>query len=127
MFNKDFADQIHGGDEEEKDEFAPQMLMENGQSLTAKDYLAGVSKSLEKDLHKEMLLEQRNKLMQIRVHDSESRKYEMTNTGFDFDLVEKKYKPKQIEKQDQQAKQRDYSDFKRGQKAIQNCIACFLN
>lgn len=68
---------MHGGDEEEKDEFSPQVLMDNGLSVTAKDYLAGVSKSLEKDLHKEMLLEQRNMMMRIRVQDPESRKYEV--------------------------------------------------
>lgn len=62
--------------------------------MTAKDYLVGVSKSLEKDLHKEMLLEQRNLMMQIRMEDPESRKYEISNTGFDFELVEKCLKTK---------------------------------
>ena len=41
----------------------------------AQDYLAGMTQSLEKDLHKEMLLEQRNLLMRIRQEDTSMRKY----------------------------------------------------
>ena len=51
-----------------------------------------MSKSLEKDMHKEVLLEQRNLLMRIRMDDPESRKYEIQHTGFDMELVEKKMK-----------------------------------
>ena len=60
--------------------------------VSAKDYLAGMSRSLENDLHKEVLLEQRNLLMRIRMDDPETRKYEIQNTGFDMELVEKKLK-----------------------------------
>jgi hypothetical protein len=59
---------------------------------TAKEYLAGVNKGLEKDLHREMLLEQRNTLMRIRMEDPDTRKFDIINTGFDFDLVERKIK-----------------------------------
>ena len=54
------------GDEEEDDEDEADMpaivTTDGAQSLadagtSAKDYLAGMSKSLEKDLHKEMLME----------------------------------------------------------------------
>jgi len=33
-------------------------------------------------------------LMRIRMEDPESRKYELHNTGFDMDLVERKFKTK---------------------------------
>jgi hypothetical protein len=52
-FNHDFAQQMNGGDDDEEE--APQIVFES--SVTSKDYLAGVSKSIEKDLHREMLLE----------------------------------------------------------------------
>ena len=51
-----------------------------------------MSRSLEKDMHKEVLLEQRNLLMRIRMDDPETRKYEIQNTGFDMELVERKLK-----------------------------------
>ena len=46
-----------------------------GAGTSANDYLAGMSRSLEKDLHKEMLMEQRNLLMRIRMEDTSMRKY----------------------------------------------------
>ena len=97
-FNKAFND---ADDEDEKDEFAPQIVSESGIQAhnlkageSAKDYLAGMSKSLEKDMHKEVLLEQRNLLMRIRMDDPESSKYEIQHSGFDMELVEKKMKQK---------------------------------
>ena len=101
-FNKQFKDAEDGDeDEEEKDEFAPQIVSADGAEsrqleagCSAKDYLAGMSKNLESDMHKEVLLEQRNLLMRIRMDDPESRKYEIQNTGFDLELVEKKLKQK---------------------------------
>ena len=96
-------------------------------SLTSKDYLAGVSKSLEKDLHREMLMEQRNMLMRIRMEDPESRKYELHNTGFDMDLVERKFKNKQQDRYDQNTKKRELNDYVRGQRESQNCRSCYQN
>ena len=75
--------------------------------------MAGMSKSLEKDMHKEVLLEQRNLLMRIRMDDPESRKYEIQHSGFDMELVEKKMKQKQNDKFDRNSKNRQVSDFKR--------------
>lgn len=82
-------------------EDAPQIVTADGkQSLaqagtTAQDYLAGMSHSLEKDLHKEMLMEQRNLLMRIRMEDTSMRKYQIQSTGFgEFDVVESKMKNK---------------------------------
>ena len=72
-----------------------------------------MSKSFEKDMHKEVLLEQRNLLMRIRMDDPESRKYEIQHTGFDMELVEKKMKQKQNDKFDRNSKNRQVSDFKR--------------
>lgn len=87
QFNKQFNmvkddDEDNVSDaEEEKDENAPQIVTEDGKNslaqagASAQDYLAGMSKSLEKDLHKEMLMEQRNLLMRIRMEDTSMRKY----------------------------------------------------
>jgi len=111
-FNHDFAQQMNGGDDDEEE--APQIVFEN--SVTSKDYLAGVSKSIEKDLHREMLLEQRNMLMRIRMEDPESRKYELQNTGFDMDLVERKLKNKQQDRYDRNAWKREFNDYAKGQR-----------
>lgn len=74
-----------------------------------------------------MLLEQRNMLMRIRMEDPESRKYELHNTGFDLDLIERKLKPKQQDRYDRNAKKREFSDYARGQRESQNCCGCFQN
>lgn len=71
-FNRKFNITNMGDDDESEDgEDAdmPEIVTADGLNslaeagTSAKDYLAGMSKSLEKDLHKEMLLEQRNLLM----------------------------------------------------------------
>lgn len=68
-------------DDDEEDADMPAIVTADGaQSLAdagtcAKDYLVGMSRSLEKDLHKEVLLEQRNLLMRIRMEDTSMRKY----------------------------------------------------
>ena len=80
---------MHGGDSEQDEDEQPQMVTDQA---TAKEYMAGVSKSLEKDLHREMLMEQRNVLMRIRMDDPDAKKYEIINTGFDMDTVERKMK-----------------------------------
>ena len=85
--------------------------------VSAKDYLAGMSRSLENDMHKEVLLEQRNLLMRIRMDDPEARKYEIQNTGFDMELVERKLKQRQINKQDRNSKNREMSDYRRSHKS----------
>lgn len=87
---------MNGGDDED-DEDKPQV---EGDQETVKDYLVGVSKSLEQDLHREMLMEQRNMLMRIRQDDPEAKKYELYNTGFDMDLVERKLTQKQAARHD---------------------------
>ena len=61
---------------------------------------------MEKELHKEMLLEQRNLLMCIRNEDTEMRKYQIASTGFDMDLIESKLKNKQSAKYERNAKNR---------------------
>ena len=76
-----------------------------------------MSRSLEKDLHKEMLLEQRNLLMRIRMEDTSMRKYQLDNSGFEMELIERKLKSKQTDKWDRNAKNREIVDFSRGQKA----------
>ena len=63
-----------------------------------------------------MLLEQRNMLMRIRMDDPEARKYELCNTGFDMDLVERKLKQKQIDRYEKNAKNSELRDYTRGQR-----------
>ena len=72
---------------------------------------------MEKELHKEMLLEQRNLLMRIRNEDTEMRKYQIASTGFEMDLIERKLKNKQSAKYERNAKNREIVDFSKGQKA----------
>ena len=86
-----------------------------------------MSRSLEKELHKEMLLEQRNLLMRIRNEDTEMRKYQIASTGFEMDLIERKLKNKQSAKYERNAKNREIVDFSKGQKAHQNCRMCLYN
>lgn len=119
-FNRDFQDQMNGGDDENEDD-KPQMV---GDQATVKDYLAGVSKSLEQDLHREMLMEQRNLLMRIRLDNPEARKYEVHNTGFDLDLVERKITQKQADRYDQMSRKREVKEYSRGQKEA-SCKSCF--
>lgn len=120
-------------EEDEKDEYAPQIVGAEGSNqlagagTSAKDYLAGMSRSLEKDLHKEMLMEQRNLLMRIRMEDTSMRKYQIASTGFEMDLVERKIKDKQSAKWDRNSKNREIVDFSRNQKAHQNCRMCYYN
>lgn len=116
---------MNGGDEDIDEDEAPQIVLDS--SLTSKDYLAGISKSLEKDLHREMLMEQRNMLMRIRMEDTESRKYELHNTGFDMDLVERKFKTKQQDRYDRNAKKREFNDYAKEQRMTQNCRSCYQN
>ena len=87
-----------------------------GAGTSANDYLAGMSRSLEKDLHKEMLMEQRNLLMRIRMEDTSMRKYQIASTGFEMDLIERKIKDKQSDKWGRNAKNREIVDFSRGHK-----------
>lgn len=82
-FNQKFKDDMHASDDEDEE---PQIIQTGAE--TKADYLAGVSKSLEADLHREMLLTQRNLLMKIRNQDKEAKKYSMTNVGFgEIDIV----------------------------------------
>ena len=109
--------------EDDEDEFAPSIMTADGAhtianpGTSAKDYLAGMSRSLEKDLHKEMLLEQRNLLMRIRMEDTSMRKYQITSTGFEMDLIERKVNSKQQSKWDKSSKDRQLVDFSRGARA----------
>lgn len=86
-----------------------------------------MSKSLEKYLHKEVLMEQRNLLMRIRMEDTSMRKYQIANTGFEMELIEKKLKAKLSDRHDRNAKNREIIDFSKGQRAHQNCKTCFYN
>jgi len=114
------------------DEDAPQIVTADGRHYLAqagtssKDYLAGVSRSLEKDLHKEMLMEQRNLLMRIRMEDTSMRKYQIADTGFnEMELVERKLKTKQVERWDRNAKNRAVLDYGRG--GHESCKMCLSN
>ena len=75
-----------------------------------------MSRSLEKDLHKEMLMEQRNLLMRIRMEDTSMRKYQIASTGFEMDLIERKIKDKQSDKWGRNAKNREIVEYSRGHK-----------
>lgn len=66
---------MHADESEDID----QAQLEFADQTTANDYLAGVSKGLKEDLHREMLIEQRNLLMKIRSADPVSSKYELVN------------------------------------------------
>jgi len=59
-------------------------------------------------------MEQRNLLMRIRMEDTSMRKYQISNTGFEMDLVERKIKDKQSAKWDRNSKNREIVDFSRG-------------
>jgi len=59
-FNTDFLNQMHGdGEDEDMDDDAPQVVVGDAQISTnaAKEYLVGASKSLESEMHKELLME----------------------------------------------------------------------
>ncbi len=55
------------------------------------------------------------------------RKYQIANTGFEMDVIERKLKGKQQDKFDRNAKNREVIDYSRGAKAHQNCKMCFYN
>ena len=127
-FNKRFkiANDGDESEEEDKDESAPQIVTADGQAslvqpgTSAKDFLAGMSRSIEKDLHREMLMEQRNMLMRIRMQDTSMRKFQIDTGGFEMDLIEKKVKSKQSDRWEKNAKDKEVIDYSRGQKTQEN-------
>jgi len=51
------------------------------------------SGSFDSEMHREMMLQKRNVMMRLRMGgDSEHAKYDVVNTGFDSELVEKRFK-----------------------------------
>ena len=73
-----------------------------------------MTRSLEKDLHNEMLLEQRNLLMRIRMEDNSMRKYQIAGTGFgEYDVVERKMKTKEMKKIDERARNKELGSYSR--------------
>jgi hypothetical protein len=55
--------------------------------------------------------------MQIRSDNPEMKRYEITNTGIDMDVVERKLKNKQTDRYDRNNKNNQVNDYRRGQKA----------
>ena len=85
------------------------------------------SGSFDSEMHREMMLQKRNIMMRLRMGDAEHMKYDIVNTGFDSELVEKRFKKGASEAFQKRQDKRDERQMRRHQRVLNQCTSCFYN